>query len=333
MNLAAGCKRKVSLALMAAVGLWMLSHHPLNAGGSLPWSEVKPMVAALPELQRLLDAEFEIDPNGTANRLGRAYGNLSGRRVGPYEFRMRLSDDSIRQTDEVSWPWLLRIETDWEVLDSQGRPVQAGSEADDLELIERNPRIMIVAPSRGAGNGAVQPAADQAAMRHSEEEAVLTMEAFERLPSEHESVEVEFEDDRQARITFYRQNAKLRKIVLDYGRPGATRWQFEAFLVNGSPRCLLISRLGAQGEFLSPETAPTAYIFFNDRDGQLVSARDNGGLPSAMGPRGWENIEVDRARFEPINRGIRQLIMTHAPHSQGVIQELIEGWTDLLAAK
>jgi len=118
----------------------------LRAGGSISWSEVEPMVAAVPELKRLLDAKFEIESNGTAVRLGRAFGNLSGRRVGPYEFRMRLADDTNRQADDASWPWLLRIQTEWEVLDNEGRPVEAGSDADDLRLVEGKPTIMIVAP-------------------------------------------------------------------------------------------------------------------------------------------------------------------------------------------
>lgn len=131
------------LSILFAVLLTQVPLHPAAAGGSLALTEVQSMIKAVPELQEFLQQNFKIESTGTANRLGRIYGNLQGERVGPYEFRMQLADEESEQ-----WPWKLVIETDIKVLDAQGEPIERPDPmAKGLKLVERNPRITIVAPS------------------------------------------------------------------------------------------------------------------------------------------------------------------------------------------
>lgn len=62
------------------------------AEGSVSLVDLRPLIDANPALSKTLST-FELEPTGSASRLGKNYGNLSASRVGPYSFEARLKND------------------------------------------------------------------------------------------------------------------------------------------------------------------------------------------------------------------------------------------------
>lgn len=65
----------------------MLFAQAAFAGGSIGWEEVKTRIAKSdPELVKVIERSFAVNPIGGAARLGPSFGERQGERIAPYQF-------------------------------------------------------------------------------------------------------------------------------------------------------------------------------------------------------------------------------------------------------
>lgn len=87
------------------------------AAGSCSWEDVQTLLAQAPQIRQYVESTLEVEPNGTAMRLGSHYVNLSGSRVAPYHFRAK------PKGAEGSFQFQLVIDADLTVFDKMGKPL------------------------------------------------------------------------------------------------------------------------------------------------------------------------------------------------------------------
>jgi len=280
------------------------------------------MIEAVPELPQLLKKNFKIENSGTANRLGRQYGNLHGKRVGPYELRMQLAG-----TDSQEWPWKLVIETEIEILDPAGQPIEAlDPVATNLKLIERNPRVSIVAPVLHSEKKNQAASAEQTAqISHAEERTLMVMRAFKPESFDLTTKTVEL-DEGTTTVKRFERSGDVKKLDLVMASDQESAWRMEAFFSLDIPRGILISRVHSSGERVPPsEQTATAWLLFSDLEGTPVSGRSNVGQTAQMGPRGWSNFAIDPEPAQRLTQAIQSLAASQAP-TPAAIDEVISSW-------
>jgi len=85
------------------------------ATGSCSWEDVQTLLAQAPQIRQYVESSLDIEPSGTAMRLGSHYANLSGSRVAPYHFRAK------PKGAEGSFQFQLVIDADLTLFDPMGK--------------------------------------------------------------------------------------------------------------------------------------------------------------------------------------------------------------------
>ena len=130
----------MTLRMIPGAGMMLLSLFVLlapataSAGGSVLWGEMTPLLAATPELEKVVQRSLDCDEVGDAElRLAGQYP-LGGRRLGPYRFFCRVKGE--RGAASLT----LTIRTSWRGYDKSGRPadvaraVRIDERAEGIEL-------------------------------------------------------------------------------------------------------------------------------------------------------------------------------------------------------
>jgi hypothetical protein len=100
---------------------------PLQAGGSVDFADVQPLLRAKPALAAVL-ASMEVAPHGVATRIGTNVNpRLGGMRIGPYLFDARVSGRTVR----------VELHTKIAFLDARGRATDVERAVKVSETLER----------------------------------------------------------------------------------------------------------------------------------------------------------------------------------------------------
>lgn len=133
-------------ALLAA---FLLAAAPGFAGGSVSYGEIEALVKDAGDFESLFAAGLRFGDSGEGMRLGRHFGELGGRRVGPYHFPARFPGDPAE-----SFPYRVTLETEWTIVDAQGRSLGQEPPFRGEELgIEEVLRSVTLAPADGNADG------------------------------------------------------------------------------------------------------------------------------------------------------------------------------------
>jgi hypothetical protein len=107
---------KLLFLLIAAI---VLAHANAFAGGSLPFADLKELLAEQPVLAKFVAEHLDVAEIGTASRIGgRVNEELSGSRVAPYEF------DAKAKGATGDYNLMLIIEAETIFLDANGKKVR-----------------------------------------------------------------------------------------------------------------------------------------------------------------------------------------------------------------
>lgn len=105
--------------LFLVIAAIVLAHANAFAGGSLPFSDVKGLLAQQPALAKFVAEHLDVAEIGTASRVGgRVNEELSGSRVAPYEF------DAKPKGAPGDFTLMLVIEAETNFLDASGKKVR-----------------------------------------------------------------------------------------------------------------------------------------------------------------------------------------------------------------
>lgn len=125
---------------------------PGRAEGSCHWSDVSPILETRPGLRQFLETSFVISPGGSAQRLGKEFDALEGRRIGPYRF-----DVTSRQDPQLMLE--LVVETRAEFIDDKGSVLAADSRTAGVVVREGFASIRLEPLSDEADSGHELPKA------------------------------------------------------------------------------------------------------------------------------------------------------------------------------
>jgi hypothetical protein len=107
------------LTLFSVAATLLLICTTTFAGGSLPFSDLKDLLAQQPILAQFISEHLDVAEIGTASRVGgRVNEELSGSRVSPYEF------DAKPKGTKGDFTLMLVIEAETSFLDANGKKVR-----------------------------------------------------------------------------------------------------------------------------------------------------------------------------------------------------------------
>ncbi len=108
----------------------------LWAEGSVSWDDVVPLLHQNPTLQAFVETTLDVEPSGTAMRLGAEYENLSGMRVAPYRFSAKPKGDG------GGFSFDLVIEAESHFYDPKGQKIEK-TEGDPVFQADRLEQILV----------------------------------------------------------------------------------------------------------------------------------------------------------------------------------------------
>lgn len=130
----------ITLSCAVAIGLALAV--PVQGAGSFDYkTELRPILAQQPRILQLLEGSFEIEPSGSANRIGiRVNPLLGGKRVGPYHILAKLKFGECGQSREIV------VHTEHRFRDKAGNPTNVeNAVAVEEELL----KVEVVPARRG----------------------------------------------------------------------------------------------------------------------------------------------------------------------------------------
>lgn len=111
-----------------------------RAGGSVDYSDIEPLLKDKPHFSHIIDS-IKLNQTGSATRLGRHYGSVSGARVGPYEFKASGSDSPADLTIIIHTLWHLEDNNGSTI---KGDPPEPPQDNRDYEIRETITKIEII---------------------------------------------------------------------------------------------------------------------------------------------------------------------------------------------